>query len=245
MALPREELLDPTHPSPDDELDGDGASADMQPPPAHLGLVEPQELAVVSGDVEDLWRRLGLGDILADTPSLGLPLVSAAAMTEVATKIMDGTRFYVEGTRLLGSDTSYALRLLSKALSGKTLQPREARTLRRTGKDLVTLLPFIIILLAPLTPFGHVLIFSFIQRFFPDFFPSPFTDRRQRLQRMYQALEMPLAPPSRPSSTSTAAPRATSSSSSSPPPPPPPRNQGRNFQSPWWRVTGIWASPSV
>ena len=31
-------------------------------------------------------------------------------------------------------------------------------------------------------------------RFFPDFFPSPYTDRRQNLLRMYQALEMPTSP---------------------------------------------------
>ncbi len=29
-----------------------------------------------------------------------------------------------------------------------------------------------------------------IYRFFPDFFPSPYTDRRQNLMRMYQAVEI-------------------------------------------------------
>ena len=38
------------------------------------------------------------------------------------------------------------------------------RTLRRTAKDLLTFIPFIVILLVPLTPVGHVLVFSFIQR---------------------------------------------------------------------------------
>jgi hypothetical protein len=50
--------------------------------------------------------------------------------------------------------------------------------------------PFIVILLIPLSPVGHVLVFSFIQRFFPDFFPSPYTDRRQNLARMYASVEM-------------------------------------------------------
>ena len=35
--------------------------------------------------------------------------------------------------------------------------------LRRIGKDLFTLIPFVVILLIPLSPLGHVLVFSFIQ----------------------------------------------------------------------------------
>ena len=60
------------------------------------------------------------------------------------------------------------------------------RSLRRTAKDVVTFIPFIIILIIPLSPVGHVLVFSFIQRFFPDFFPTPYTDRCQNLMRIYQ-----------------------------------------------------------
>ena len=39
--------------------------------------------------------------------------------------------------------------------------------------------PFAIILIAPITPVGHVLVFGFLQRYFPGFFPSQFTSRRQ------------------------------------------------------------------
>jgi hypothetical protein len=39
----------------------------------------------------------------------------------------------------------------------------------------------VIILLIPLSPIGHVLVFGAIQRVFPDFFPSCFTERRQNL----------------------------------------------------------------
>lgn len=62
----------------------------------------------------------------------------------------------------------------------------QVRSLRRTAKDVITFIPFIIILIIPLSPVGHVLVFSFIQRFFPDFFPTPYTDRRQNLMRIYQ-----------------------------------------------------------
>ena len=45
--------------------------------------------------------------------------------------------------------------------------PYKVKLLRRILKDLVTLVPFVIILIIPLSPLGHVLVFSFIQRFFP------------------------------------------------------------------------------
>ena len=35
--------------------------------------------------------------------------------------------------------------------------------MRRTGKDILTIIPFTIILIIPLSPIGHVLVFSFIQ----------------------------------------------------------------------------------
>ena len=124
--------------------------------------------------------------------------------------------------------------------------------IRRTGKDLLTLIPTTIILIVPLSPVGHVLVFSFIQvryhrtlthslqwrnyififpfkflilwnevrtdplfykvilrastwhlfspglhklinfslqRFFPDFFPSCYTEKRLNLRRLYAEIE--------------------------------------------------------
>jgi hypothetical protein len=47
----------------------------------------------------------------------------------------------------------------------------------------------IIILLIPLSPVGHVLVFGAIQRVFPDFFPSCFTEQRQNLLQLYETTE--------------------------------------------------------
>jgi predicted DNA-binding protein YlxM (UPF0122 family) len=60
---------------------------------------------------------------------------------------------------------------------------------RRTFKDFVTFIPVIIILIIPLSPVGHVLVFGAIQRVFPDFFPSCFTERRQNLLQLYESAE--------------------------------------------------------
>lgn len=43
------------------------------------------------------------------------------------------------------------------ATEGYNLKPREVRTIRRTVKDLITIIPTIIILIIPLSPIGHVL----------------------------------------------------------------------------------------
>jgi hypothetical protein len=102
---------------------------------------------------------------------------------------------------------------------------REVNALRRTGRDVLTLIPFTIILVIPLTPVGHVLVFSFIQvrtvraeqtavvdslsfrvpflihfrhhtnpntyvprssqRYFPEFFPSCYSEKRLNLKRLF------------------------------------------------------------
>jgi len=60
---------------------------------------------------------------------------------------------------------------------------------RRTFKDTITFIPVVIILLIPLSPIGHVIVFGAIQRVFPDFFPSCFTERRQNLLELYESTE--------------------------------------------------------
>jgi len=60
---------------------------------------------------------------------------------------------------------------------------------RRTIRDIITFIPVVIILIIPLSPIGHVLVFGAIQRFFPDFFPSCFTERRQNLLQLYESTE--------------------------------------------------------
>ena len=90
---------------------------------------------------------------------------------------------------MIATDVQYAWTLLLKAATGYTLKPREVNSIRRITKDLFTLIPFTIILIIPLSPIGHVLVFSFIQRFFPDFFPSGFTEKRHNLRKLFAEIE--------------------------------------------------------
>ena len=52
-------------------------------------------------------------------------------------------------------------------------------------------IPFLIILIIPLSPVGHVLVFSFFQKNFPEFFPSSFTEQRQNVTKIYRDIVPP------------------------------------------------------
>ena len=66
-----------------------------------------------------------------------------------------------------------------------TLSLMQVRHLRRTSRDILVFIPFIIILILPLTPIGHVAVFAFLQKYFPDVFPSQLSIRRQEIMLRY------------------------------------------------------------
>eukprot|EP01041_Mallomonas_annulata_P006310 gene6310-12768_t len=150
-----------------------------------VSLIDEDELSLVSSQVNDLKSRLGL-ETQGSTVNWG---TLGVLVSDTLSKIRDGLNFYGLGTRIIIGDLQYAWSLLLKAAQGYTLKAREVNAVRRTGKDVLTLIPFTIILIIPLSPVGHVLVFSFIQRYFPDFFPSCYTEKRQNLWRLYSEIE--------------------------------------------------------
>ena len=126
-------------------------------------------------DISLLVLQLGLsttelGSSTEESSSLNR---SREALNANLRKIEEGLSFYSRGCQLMGQDVQLMFSMLSRAvLQGYTLRPREVKLLGRICKDLLTVIPFVVILIIPLTPLGHVLVFSFIQRFFPDFYPS-------------------------------------------------------------------------
>ena len=82
------------------------------------------------------------------------PCVGQVSLRSNADKLGAGVQFYVRGVRLLAQDAWFSLGLLSQAVSGQTLSEREARILQRTARDLLTFIPFVIILIIPLSPPG-------------------------------------------------------------------------------------------
>jgi len=144
-------------------------------------------LAVVMEQLIDMKRRLGI-DYLVTGLSFDGEAIRRWSV-ELLEKTKKGLTFYVKGVRLFWNDIVFCMTLINRAAQGYTLKPREVRTLRRTFKDIITFIPVVIILLIPLSPVGHVLVFGAIQRFFPDFFPSCFTEQRQNLLQLYETAE--------------------------------------------------------
>lgn len=151
-----------------------------------VSLIDDNELNFLCNTVQDLKTRLGLDTQMLssmDWGSLG------KVVSETFAKVKTGIAFFSEGTKLLLADIQYGWQVIVRAMQGYTLKPREVNSLRRTGKDVLTLIPFTIILIIPLSPVGHVLVFSFIQRFFPEFYPSCYTEKRLNLRKLFAEVE--------------------------------------------------------
>lgn len=149
--------------------------------------VDSEVVSVLLDQTNDFKRRLGI-----DYSITGLTFDKEGFeifWSECVQSASEGLAFYGKGLQLLVNDIAFSSSLIGKALTGYTLKPREVRTLRRTFKDFLTFIPFVIILIIPLSPVGHVLVFGAIQKFFPDFFPSGFTERRQNLLALYETAE--------------------------------------------------------
>jgi hypothetical protein len=169
-------------------------------------------LAVVMDQLTDFKRRLGI-DYYVTGLSFDREAI-ARWLGELMVKTKKGFAFYVKGVQLFWNDIVFCLSLINRAAQGYTLKPREVRTIRyvkhaiqwnysqplfpnlclsprcrRTFKDIITFIPVVIILIIPLSPVGHVLVFGAIQRFFPGFFPSCFTEQRQNLLQLYENAE--------------------------------------------------------
>jgi hypothetical protein len=159
------------------------------PPPGDNDAV----VETLAREVPDLRRRLAIGDDAVFGAGGLSPARVKAALAESSAKVADGALFFARGLRLLSSDVAAACGLFTRAAAGASLKPREVASLRRTARDVATFVPFTAILVTPLTPVGHVLVFGFLQRYFPGFFPSQFTSRRQELMMRYEELKKELA----------------------------------------------------
>ena len=150
--------------------------------------VDEARLTRLEADIAFLLLQLGLQQADSKQESFSWSRSREAAAVNWR-KLGEGLAFYSRGCQLMGQDVQLMVSMLLRAVvQGYTLSAREFKLLRRIGKDLLTLIPFVIILIIPLSPLGHVLVFSFIQRFFPDFFPSQFTESRQNIMSMYSSI---------------------------------------------------------
>ena len=160
----------------------------------YLTQIKDDDLTELATDIPDLKSRLGIvedGGLGSLSPSVIGERVSRTT-SESLGKAKGAAEFMARGVKMLGGDIQSSARFFGRAVMGSTLRPREVQTIRQTTLDIFTFVPFVIILIIPLTPVGHVLIFSFIQRYFPKLFPSQFSGRRQELMKKYEELSFQL-----------------------------------------------------
>lgn len=120
------------------------------------GILASDDPALVQleRDVQDFLLVLGITSQTVDAVEWDLSRTQDAVKSNVE-KLSSGISFYLRGASILGQDSWYSLGLVSKAASGKTLTELEARIVQRTARDLLTFIPFVIILIIPLSPPGY------------------------------------------------------------------------------------------
>lgn len=154
--------------------------------------LDSDELRMLESHIARIAGRLGIcvDRVGESTGSLRFFRHQWTNLRGILQKVSRGVMFYANGMRLLGQDLQHAAKLVLKVLFLKhTLEPREVQFIYRAVKDFLVLIPFLIILLIPLSPPGHVLVFSLILKVWPDFFPSPFTERRQNVMKIYDEIK--------------------------------------------------------
>ncbi|KAG2422678.1 hypothetical protein HXX76_015842 [Chlamydomonas incerta] len=177
-----------SHGAPAGTAGADAAAAVVMGP----ALINDEVLGKLAAEIPDMRMRVGVADQTV-FGGQGFSLTKARLqLRESLDKVKEAVNFLTRGFKLLGGDVGTGVRLFLKAALGNVLKPREVSALRRTARDLLTFIPFTIILIIPLSPLGHVLVFGFIQRYFPSFFPSQFSSRRQEIMVRYEELERQL-----------------------------------------------------
>jgi len=151
-------------------------------------LIKDENIAQLAKEIPDFKDRLGLSDRSAFRGGMSLARLKVG-LNDSLKKTRGGIKFFARGLQLLGGDLWYATKLFERATRGHVLTAREVRTLRRTFKDMFTVIPMTIILILPISPVGHVLVFGFIQKYFPNFFPSTFNENRQANLERYETIK--------------------------------------------------------
>jgi len=171
---------------------GGVGGAELKSASRSLSLIGEELLEKLAGEIPDMRMRVGVMDqVVFGGPGFSVTRLQLQG-ADALDKVREAVDFMVCGVRLLGSDLNNAGRLFMRAALGGTLKPREVSSLRRTARDVLTFIPFTIILIIPISPLGHVLVFSLIQTYFPSFFPSCFTKQRQEIMAKYDALQRQL-----------------------------------------------------
>jgi len=148
-----------------------------------LPLATPPE---VSADTYELL----LSEVESLAGALSLPNATseglAVRIVRWRNELRAALSFAARGTRILVADLSQAWKVLRGWFSGEGVpSTKDFALLRRISTDVVMTLPYAVIMIVPLTPVGHVLAFSLMNKLFPGSTPTPFTAQRQDVYEIY------------------------------------------------------------
>jgi len=153
--------------------------------------LDSDELRMLESHIAQIADRLGIeADCIGQEKSWLRPIRRRWASMKRRHRLQRGIVFFANGGRLFSMDLQHAVKLMLKVLFLRyTLQPREAQACYRVVKNLLVLVPFLVILAIPMSPPGHFIVFSTIRKVYPGFFPLPFTERRQNIMRIYDEIK--------------------------------------------------------
>jgi hypothetical protein len=124
----------------------------------------------------------------ATTASEGLSRRAWRQLTFALSNFRSALGFCARGVRILARDIGEVGALLKGQLGGEAMQPKDWALVKRVSLDLISLVPYTVIMIIPLSPPGHVFAFSLLKKCFPAAVPSPFTAQRQDVYEIYSRI---------------------------------------------------------
>ncbi|XP_031381025.1 uncharacterized protein LOC116195805 isoform X1 [Punica granatum] len=166
-------------------------------PPARLSpALEAQQMTVLmaqeclknrSLNLAHMIKPIGSAEMDRMTSS-GLPtaepnILSENLLRKYSVKFVSTSSDLWMGTQLLLIDITVSMELLLKQWRGHKVSKREQKKLKRTLKDIASLIPVTILMLLPVTAVGHAAIFTAIKKYLPSMIPSPYSSERLAMVR--------------------------------------------------------------
>lgn len=163
----------------------------LSAPRSPQGTIDSDILKVVNKQVQVLKSQLGV-DYTVEGFDAVIRTLNPDGMTKItkvyAGKIWSGVKYLFQSLKLMVTDIVYAIRLIQTVVGGTKLKPREVRAFKRFGKDCACFIPYAVISIIPMTPWGHGIVFGFLARSFPEFLPTWFDATRHNLVNMSREL---------------------------------------------------------
>lgn len=142
--------------------------------------------SILNGRFYSLQNALFNKSIGATTSTNQQPSQQPPEKKNLLSKIKEGAKHYVDGTKLLGYEIKVSTVLLGKLMSGYELTRRESNQLKRTMSDLFRLIPFSAFVIIPFAE----LFLPIALKFFPNLLPSTYESSQQRKRKQLKLVEM-------------------------------------------------------